>query len=103
MNPKQLQLNKVTMIRCEACGELHKEEDCEIVIVKIIKGKECTLRSSNKSENLVSSLQTNTPAIGESSTIYPKDKEVPVQPKRKVIPPGFASMMYPDGSETKSK
>jgi len=100
MNPKQLQLNKVTMIRCEACGELHKEEDCEIVIVKIIKGKECTLRSSTKEDKLVSTFQSNTADVNAMPTNI---TNVTVQPKRKVIPSEFASMMYPDGSETKKQ
>jgi hypothetical protein len=101
MNPKQLQLNKVTMIRCEACGELHKEEDCEIVIVKIIKGKECTLRSSTRADSLASSFQNN--QQDTSITTATNSANGPVQPKRKVIPPEFASMMVPDGNETKGK
>jgi hypothetical protein len=31
------------MILCDACAEYHDEADCEVVIIRIVKGKNCKL------------------------------------------------------------
>lgn len=40
---KEPKMEKRTMFKCEGCGEYHPEDECEIVIIKIIKGKNCNL------------------------------------------------------------
>lgn len=34
------------MMKCEGCGEYHPIEECEVVVIKIIKGKACAMPST---------------------------------------------------------
>lgn len=81
------------MIHCEGCGGYHSMEDSEIVVIKIIKGKECYMPSAS-------------PARGQSATSHvtavipppmdippPQPPAPPAPPRKKIIPPGLLSMM----------
>lgn len=72
------------MYKCDACGGYHPEAECEIVTIKIIKGKACELKSP-----MVTPMVTRE-VVTPMSPITPT---TPPPPKRNVIPPGIASMM----------
>lgn len=86
------------MIKCEGCGEYHPLEECEIVIIKIIKGKNCVMPSQAKQvvyrdTPIVPSGQVVTPT---PVTVVSNDQPVvPQKPRRNIIPPQVASMMLP--------
>jgi len=42
---EKLKIKKVNMLKCDVCNAYHPEDDCEIVTIKIIKGKDCALTS----------------------------------------------------------
>ena len=44
---KKLNIETSTVLKCDVCGEYHLETDCEIVTIKIIKGKNCKLVREN--------------------------------------------------------
>jgi hypothetical protein len=86
------------MVRCDACGELHREDDCEIVIVKFVKGKACKLELGKTSQAIMP--QPLQPVQNPSSTSnVPANFEgaVPVK-RRAVIPPGIVGLMEQDGA-----
>ena len=36
------------MIRCDGCGEYHPLSECEVVVIKMIKGKNCSIGSTDR-------------------------------------------------------
>lgn len=92
-------MNPIEYVRCEGCGELHPESECETIIVKIVKGKHCSLKP-------VMGQQKTTIAPQPIARIEPKDPPPPEQdeytpapvPRKNIIPPGMASMMLPPDS-----
>jgi hypothetical protein len=53
MTPKKQLAGMKTkeMIKCDACDQYHPVEDCEVVIIKMIKGKDCELRPVSSSSS----------------------------------------------------
>jgi hypothetical protein len=111
--PDLEKMNSSSYLLCEACGGYHPEEECEIVVVKIVKGKKCKLNvakeyTSNLSKQSATATEKHTP---EKKAVITPEETTPVAqptpPKRStVIPPGLASMMIPPTSpqfETKGK
>jgi hypothetical protein len=99
--PKELQTTE--MILCQGCGEFHPVTECEVVVVKIVKGKNCQL-------NQKSIFGTSTTGASLQNKIATETKEEfpvldrPVVPMKKAIPPGFMSMMLPpDNPDFESK
>lgn len=43
------------MMKCEGCGQYHPIEDCEVVIIKIIKGKQCGMPRENRDDSPIKS------------------------------------------------
>ena len=92
------------MIRCEGCGEYHSMEECEVVIIKIIKGKNCQLKPQGQTvvREIVRERAQATNAVVDPANIddraIPPPQDVPVQtakPRRQVVPPQILSMMVP--------
>jgi hypothetical protein len=70
-------LKMKTVLLCEACGSYHPEEECEIILVKIIKGKNCTLNMTKEQ----TFARPTTPAV-----------EIPKVTMNENIPIGFSPM-----------
>lgn len=105
-----IEIPTVEMAKCEGCGEYHPVEECEIVVIRIVKGKNCSLPSNRvveprrlqvdaqrvASESHASRMQVASESQFESKVEEPA-QPVTVAPKRTIIPPGFASMMLDPG------
>lgn len=99
---------------CEACGEYHPVSDCEIVIIKIIKGKNCALTKRNTHPIQEMKLQAGSEsphAEPVPATVFDKQKKyftddedkypvvTPEERKKKpAIPPGIMNMMIDPGN-----
>jgi len=84
-------LEERVVFKCD-CGHYHDEKDVEIVVVKMVKGKDCKIEAFEKPPNyVVPSVTAEEPSTEE---IPPKQQP----PRRNIIPPGIASMMMPPGS-----
>jgi hypothetical protein len=91
------------MMKCEGCGEYHPVEDCEVVIIKMIKGKNCSMTAPIRREVApFREIAPVSPAAAPVAPIVAQEKEFefpapspnqPQKPRRKIIPPGIASMM----------
>jgi hypothetical protein len=85
------------MVKCAGCGGLHYADECETVVIKLIKGKACQISSFNQN-----SLEERKEVIFNGEV---KDK-TPVQAgeikqvviKKNIIPPGIMSLMIDPGS-----
>lgn len=79
------------------CGHYHTEDECEVVVVKIVKGKQCNLGNPIAAAT-VPVTTTDIPTIlhREIPLDIPEDT-APRPPKKNIIPPGITSMMYPPG------
>jgi hypothetical protein len=89
MNPQKIirQLDRKQMINCEVCHGLHTLEESEMVVINIIKGKNCDI-------NQVVKPKAFTPApIGSDLTTPPP----PVIPRKPIVPPQFLGVMIPPG------
>ena len=40
----KIDIKKSTVFKCEVCGGYHSEEESEIIVIKVVKGKNCELR-----------------------------------------------------------
>ena len=107
------ELNKLqqkTQYKCEACGKFHDEDETEVVIIKVVKGKNCELN------DFFSKLPIHmlSPGIPASHSMYPGQlitgpstgappieyAPLPVitaKPRRNIVPPGVNSAMIPPG------
>ena len=71
---KELNIEKRTVLKCESCHGFHSEEDCEYVIIKVIKGKKCPLPNQNIFEKEeMNSVTSVNPVIPE---IFVKKEEI---------------------------
>ena len=89
--PKNLKMK--TVLLCEACGGYHPEEECEIIVVKIVKGKNCHLNMT-KDQTFVRPTATLTIPDNSGSVAVEKKEEIPVQERpsgqvREIVPPGI--------------
>ena len=93
------------MIKCEGCGQYHSLEECETVIIRIVKGKHCNL-SAQPLQN--SSHQNSSGgSAGTDGVVFHSIKPLDVAPEvvtpvivpkaKNVIPPGIMSMMMDPG------
>lgn len=107
------------MMKCEGCGEYHPVEDCEVVVIKVVKGKDCKLPSTNHpmsrgQESIEDSYTIEDakeigvlkeevkpvpkPKPGQEARYVVEDQPVKVQGKRPApLPPGFAGVFIPNG------
>lgn len=109
MKPDLEKMESSSYLLCEACGGYHTEDECEVVIVKIVKGKNCKLNMTKEhTANL-----NNTPKIFENEkrsveTEMTVSNQPQVPPRRtpSIVPPSFGAMMVPPTDpafETKGK
>src|ERR1035437_1493405 len=81
------------MLRCDGCGGYHPVDECEVVVLRLVKGKNCELNTSRPTET--------TKPFGDITTETlpnPVATET-ILPKKNIIPPAVMSMMYPPGHE----
>jgi hypothetical protein len=102
-------LEKKSVLLCEACGGYHPEDDCEIILVKIIKGKKCDLNMTKENTQFNTLKQRTTPQSvipTNMQTTHAKKQdeiidEIPVTTQKpvikSVIPPGVAGVLIPPG------
>ena len=85
LNDKTIkQMNKVEMVRCEVTGKLYPANECEVVVIKIIKWKDADINNYN---TFTSTVKTKEVDINRVLTDTPEDKSVVVPP------PAFNSKM----------
>jgi hypothetical protein len=82
-------LKTKTVLLCEACGGYHPEDECEIVLVKIIKGKDCALNMT-KEQTFARPTKsvTEAPRVVTGREDIP-DPAMPAGPVREIVPPGI--------------
>lgn len=95
LNAKFKNMETKEMAKCEGCGEYHPIEDCEVVTIRIVKGKHCDLKPQEK----VVYRDAVTPAITTVSIEQQKVENNPVpqdaKPRRNIMPPGVMGLMIP--------
>ena len=66
---KDLNITKVIVCKCESCLEYHPVNECEYVLIKLIKGKNCPLPGNNlnmnvkKEETRIETVPAETPKV----------------------------------------
>ena len=90
-------IDSVEMVKCEACGQFHKVTECEIVTIKIVKGKDCALGAG---AIFTPPVRAEIPKVEPVNVDATVDKSVVIppgapRPKRNIIPPGILSVMTP--------
>ena len=78
---KKLNLEKKAVVRCEVCGDFHNEEDCEIIVIKIVKGKNCPLVREKIYSQTIQMIPEKTfgqvvPIVKESTTEEKTEKQI---------------------------
>ncbi len=108
-------LETIEMMKCDSCGQYHPIAECEIVTIKIIKGKSCVMNSNNAgiaSKNLTSSAKPTTLANPNKVIIEGEDMGVPLYEvkntesaqgaqgaqRKSIVPPAFAGVFIPQDS-----
>jgi hypothetical protein len=95
------------MIKCDGCDRYHPLEECEVVIIRMIKGKNCELKSEQPRttetvdapvvDRVVATVipTVNTPVVpsSEGYHIPPREVEEMIKKRKNIIPSGIASMM----------
>ncbi len=89
MNPNDLP--QVEMIACEGCGSYHKKEECEVVVIRIIKGKDCQIplvrkNSIQPAPAVFIPPQQSSPAVPTAVATDSAAPAIPVEPKKNIIP-----------------
>ncbi len=99
-------MEPVEYVRCEGCGELHPMKDCEVVIVKITKGKNCALKpimARAIPEERPVRVAPPEDRLREDTVIPDRNIPAPqdqpkVMPKKNIVPPHLLGMMIPPGA-----
>lgn len=85
-------IEKKTLIKGQ-CGHFHPEDECEVVIVKFVKGKNCNL-----TETPVAPTRDFAPVKQQQfEELPPEVVVIDTKKPRSIIPPGIASMMFSPG------
>jgi alanyl-tRNA synthetase len=86
-------MDKGEAFKCDVCGGFHLADDCEIITIKIIKGKNCELNSGI----ILNQIKTPTIPIVKDEKISdtPQVPQVPQVPQKNIIPPHLMKMMIP--------
>lgn len=103
-----IEIPTVEMAKCEGCGEYHPVEECEIVVIRIVKGKGCSLPSNKIKSDPRPAFRSNVDDrdaehINERPgpvTVFKEEapaQPVTVIPKKNIIPPAIAAMMLDPG------
>lgn len=85
-------LQKKTVIKAE-CGHYHPEDECEVILIKVIKGKDCELDQTKILNNFAPKEPIKTT---EENPPQP-DKPSPeaLRRRRSIVPPGIMKAMIP--------
>ena len=79
--------------KCEGCGEYHDAEDCEVVVIKVIKGKNCKIGA-------VFQKPVTVPYDNGVLPLFPnnniRENMMPVE-KKDVTPLDLLAKEFPDG------
>ena len=116
-------IKKKEFIHCEACGGYHDKDESEIVIIKIVKGKDCVINPNIlrtpeatvvvppkievvKDEPIKSDVKVDPDGIGYH--IPPKEREEQIKKVKNIIPTGlgagvFARMIPPGSNEFETR
>lgn len=95
------------MIKCEGCGDYHSLDECETVIIRIVKGKNCELKSPGRSVGQDFKMPGATVVVPQKEDVIVPNNNVevaqstvPVVPQKikNIVPPAIASMMLDPGS-----
>lgn len=88
-------MDKKEYFKCESCMGFHPVEDCEVAIIRIIKGKKCELK------NPVAYAPTASyPPLVETPrnpSIITNEPPAPSKLQKPIIPPGILGMMLEPG------
>ena len=85
---KNLKMKSVLL--CEACGGYHPEEECEIILVKIIKGKNCTLNMTKEQTFARPTAQVVEPTkVTINENIPANFSSIPTGQVREIVPNGI--------------
>jgi hypothetical protein len=104
MIDKLPKMNKVEMVRSDVSGKLFKSDECEIIIIKIIKGKNEDINSYSpfgQKEKIVERVVERTPDIKEVEAKVPQldtasqDYNRAVQIKHSIIPKHMQDLFAP--------
>lgn len=114
MIKKEGKLPERKMVRSDVTGKLFMEDECELVVFKIIKGKDEDINElfAPKVQTTVFSNQTHpapiqrVPEPAEETVVYPPAMDRPKPQLRGFIPPSILSVMKPHdtpGSATETR
>lgn len=83
------------MIKCEGCGQYHPIEDCEVVIIKIIKGKQCAMPAQG--QTVIKEVVREVAPVEQTGRVVVETIPIDQSPKprKNIVPPGIAAMMLP--------
>lgn len=87
----------VEMIKCEGCNGYHPLEDCEVVVIRVIKGKACPMPSAAE-KTQAPFVPRVEPMNAREDAPLPPPQDVPKRPappRKNIIPPAMAAMMIP--------
>lgn len=101
-------MKQVQMVEC-VCGQYHKLEDCETIIIKVVKGKNCEMKKKEeiipsytipKRDTSVPLPNSFSPVTSNTTSIFTPEEELyPIitpeerAKERKIVPPAIARMM----------
>jgi hypothetical protein len=87
------------MVLCQSCGQYHKIEDCEVVVIKMIKGKHCEMKPTAPATIPMFGMVETKPEEPKQEVVkQPPEPVVTREPgikTRTIVPPGLAAMMIP--------
>lgn len=103
------------MLKCDACGEYHPVEDCEVVVIKLVKGKDCKLtpikpfsgetnikmpdydfRDQHRAD-LSSPKEKVEPAPVDGIHLTEAEVKENLAKRSSLVPPAFSGVMIPPG------
>ena len=103
------------LVKCDGCNGYHSLDEVEVVIIRMVKGKNCDISSADtlkRNDNIESdNVRTEPPIViptvevpkpnvkldsdGIGYHIPPKEMEDIVKKRKNIIPSGLSSMMIP--------
>ena len=90
-----------TLLKCEACGEFHPEDETEIVYIRVVIGKECKLDQKKILNQTPSSETPGKQTVQEQKTpelpvdLSPEELQKKRIRERSIVPPGLRAAMIP--------
>jgi hypothetical protein len=90
-----IEIPTVEMAKCEGCGQYHPVEECEIVVIRMVKGKNCPINQPQKQVFTdVVRERDHTPTLPVMRDVVDTLPPSPPQQKRRsIVPRDILSMM----------